>query len=62
MIPSAHLIKCLRGKPRANECMSKHTSGTIKDSLRRNDSLLTLGAGNIGQIAACLPQRLGVSA
>ena len=34
----------------------------IKDSLRPNDLVLTLGAGNIGQIAARLPQLLGVSA
>ena len=34
---------------------------TIKDSLRPNDLVLTLGAGNIGQIAARLPQLLGAS-
>ncbi len=31
----------------------------LADTLRANDVLLTLGAGNIGQIAATLPQRLG---
>ena len=31
----------------------------LAESLRPNDLLLTLGAGNIGQIAASLPQRLG---
>jgi len=31
----------------------------LVDTLRANDLLLTLGAGNIGQIAASLPQRLG---
>ncbi len=31
----------------------------LTDSLRANDLLLTLGAGNIGQVAAGLTQRLG---
>lgn len=31
----------------------------LKDSLRANDLLLTLGAGNIGQVAMTLTQRLG---
>ena len=30
----------------------------LKDILRAGDVLLTLGAGNIGQVAATLPQRL----
>lgn len=33
--------------------------GLLADTLRANDVLLTLGAGNIGQVAATLPQRLG---
>jgi UDP-N-acetylmuramate--alanine ligase len=31
----------------------------LADTLRANDLLLTLGAGNIGQVAAGLAQRLG---
>src|SRR4030065_631757 len=31
----------------------------LADTLRANDLLLTLGAGNIGQVAAALAQRLG---
>jgi UDP-N-acetylmuramate--alanine ligase len=31
----------------------------LTETLRANDVLLTLGAGNIGQVAASLPQRLG---
>ena len=30
----------------------------LAEQLRANDLLLTLGAGNIGQVAASLPQRL----
>jgi UDP-N-acetylmuramate--alanine ligase len=32
----------------------------LGEQLRANDLLLTLGAGNIGQVAASLPQKLGV--
>lgn len=31
----------------------------LRETLRANDLLVTLGAGNIGQVAASLPQRLG---
>jgi UDP-N-acetylmuramate--alanine ligase len=55
------LCRAIRARGRVNPVFVEQISelaDLLKDVLRANDLLLTMGAGSIGQVAAALPQTL----